>query len=159
MGFWNKIQEDLKKNIQEGLEIFREGSSVVTEKLERLTVEGKNKYRVFNLNMKVQEEFTKLGGVIYDLVSEKSKNPLGHRNVKSILSRIQKLETQIDTLEAGEEGKPKKKASRKTTSKKTASKKTTSKKSVKKTSAKKALRKRTGAPGVKKPAERTDSPS
>ncbi|GBD96935.1 MAG TPA: hypothetical protein ENG83_13195 [Nitrospirae bacterium] len=129
MSFWDKIQEDIKKNLQGGLDIFREGSSVVTEKLEKLTVEGRNKYKVFNLNMKVQEEFAKLGGEIYDLTTGKSKNPLGNRKVKSIISRINKLENQINKLESKEVKKPKKTAAKKTAGKST--KKTTGKTRVK----------------------------
>ena len=129
MSFWDKIQEDLKKNLQEGLEIFREGGSVVTEKLEKLTGEGKKKYKVFNLNMKVQEEFAKLGGEIYDLISGKSKNPLGNRKVKSIISKINKLESRINKLESKEVKKPKKTAAKKTGSKST--KKTVGKATVK----------------------------
>ncbi|HDH05097.1 MAG TPA: hypothetical protein ENH01_05200 [Nitrospirae bacterium] len=129
MSFWDKIQEDLKKNLQEGLEIFREGGSVVTEKLEKLTGEGKKKYKVFNLNMKVQEEFAKLGGEIYDLITGKSKNPLGNRQVKSIISKINKLEGQINKLESKEVKKPKKTTAQKTGSKST--KKTVGKITVK----------------------------
>ena len=137
MSFWEKIQEDLKKNLQEGLEIFKEGSSVVTEKFEKLTSEGKKKYGVFNMNMKLQEEFSKLGGEIYDLISKKSKNPLGNKKVKSIISRINKLESQINKLESKE------KKGRKTTAKKT-----TTKKAVKK-STRKSTRKRSGATAAK----------
>ena len=135
MSFWDKIQDDLKKNFQEGLEIFREGSSVVTDKLGKFTEEGKKKYRAFNLNMKVQEDFAKLGGEIYDLIAKNSKNPLGNKKVKSIIAKINKLEKQIDKLES----KAAKKAVKKTT-KKTARKRTT-KKTVRKKS---AVKKQTG---------------
>ncbi len=99
MSFWDKIQKDMKKNIQEGLAIVKEGSIVVSQKLEKLTKEGKKKYKVFNLNMKVQDEFAKLGGQIYDLTTKKSKNPMTNRKVVSILKKINKLEAQITKLE------------------------------------------------------------
>jgi hypothetical protein len=133
MSFWNKIQEDLKKNIHEGLEIFKEGSSAVTEKIEKLTEGGKNKYKAFNLNMKVQEDFAKLGGEIYDLITKKSKNPLASKKVKSIITRINKFEAQINKLESKGKKKP-----RKTTSKKTARK--TTKKTTGKTAAKRRVK-------------------
>ena len=97
--------------------------------MEKLTVEGRNKYKAFNLNMKVQEEFAKLGGEIYDLISGKSKNPLGNRKVKSIISKINKLESRINKLESKEVKKPKKTAAKKTGSKST--KKTVGKATVK----------------------------
>ena len=130
MSFWDKIQNDLKKNLQEGLEIFKEGSSVVTDTLEKFTEEGKKKYKVFNLNMKVQEDFAKLGGEIYDLIAKKSRNPLGNKKVKTIIAKINKLEKNITSLEAKETKKTVKK---------------TTKKSVKKSSAKKTVRKKSTA--------------
>ncbi|UCH81227.1 MAG: hypothetical protein JSW20_01100 [Nitrospiraceae bacterium] len=140
MSFWEKIQEDLKKNLQEGLEIFREGSSVVTDKLEKFTEEGKKKYKVFNLNMKVQEDFAKLGGEIYDLISKKSKNPLGNKKVKSIIAKINKMEDQISTLESKDAGETVKKSPKKATKKKTVRKKKTAEK---KSAAKKQTKKST----------------
>jgi hypothetical protein len=129
MSFWDKIQDDLKKNLQEGLEIFKEGSSVVTDTLEKFTEEGKKKYKVFNLNMKVQEDFAKLGGEIYDLISKKSKNPLGNTKVKSIIVKINKLEKNISSLESKDTKKTVKKTAKKTVKKRTV-KKTVQKKST-----------------------------
>jgi hypothetical protein len=94
MDFWEKIQKD----IREGLEIVKEGSAVVSQRIEQLTEEGKRKYQVLTLNMKVQDEFSKLGGKIYDL-SFRKKNPMTDKRVLSIISRINKLEEKITTLE------------------------------------------------------------
>jgi hypothetical protein len=132
MSFWEKIQEDLKKNIQEGLEIVKEGSTVFTDKIEQLTGEGKKKYKVFNLNMKVQDEFAKLGGQVYDLVHKKSKNPLGSKNVTATITKINKLESQINKLE----GKGSKQAKKKTAKKKAVAKKKTTKKTTARTAKK-----------------------
>lgn len=124
---WDKFQNDFKKNIEEGLSIIREGGSAVSQKIEKMTDEGKKKYQVFNLNMKVQEEFARLGGQVYDLITKKSKNPLGNRKVGSIIRRINKLEDQINRLEMKKAAGTKKKSVRKTP-KKTANKRTTQKK-------------------------------
>ena len=136
MSFWDKIQDDLKKNLQEGLEIFKEGSSAVTDTLEKFTEEGKKKYKVFNLNMKVQEDFAKLGGAIYDLIAKKSKNPLGNKKVKSIIAKINKLEKNITALESKDTKKAltkiTKKTVKKSTTKKTVRKRSTVKKQPKK---------------------------
>jgi hypothetical protein len=120
MSFWDDIQKDLK----ESLSFFKEGSAVVTEKIEKLTKDGKKKYNVFNLNMKVQEEFAKLGGQIYDLIGEKSKNPLGNRKVSATIKRINKLEAQINKIEAKGKKKTKKTTAKKTRAKKTSKPKT-----------------------------------
>ncbi len=140
MSFWDQIQKDIGENLKEGLSIVKEGSEAITNKLEKLTGEGKKKYKVFNLNMKVQDEFARLGGQIYDLIVKKTKNPLSNKSVASIISKINKLESQISKFE-GKEVKTKvkttaKKARKKTTAKKTTAKKTSTKKTVKKTPAK-----------------------
>jgi hypothetical protein len=128
MSFWDKIQKDMKKNIHEGLEIVKEGSTIVSQKIEKLTEEGKNKYKVFSLNMKVQDEFAKLGGQIYDLTTKKSKNPMTNKKVVSTIKKINKLESQITKLEMT---KTKKKAAKKSPQK--ARKKRVSKRPVKRT--------------------------
>lgn len=112
---WNKMQKDIRKNIEEGLAKVREGGTAVTQKIEQFTEEGKKKYRVFNLNMKVQEEFTKLGGQLYDLIVKKSKNPLSNRKLVSLIRKINKLESQIEKLEMKEKGRPKRTVRRKRT--------------------------------------------
>lgn len=124
---WDKFQNDFKKNIEEGLSIIREGGSAVSKKIEKMTDEGKKKYQIFNLNMKVQEEFAKLGGQVYDLITKKSNNPLGNRKVTSVIKKINKLEDQITRLEMKKGTKTKKKTTRKSP-KKTAKKRTTQKK-------------------------------
>lgn len=157
MSFWDKIQDDLKKNLQEGIDIFKEGSSVFTDKIGELTGDGKKKYQVFNLNMKVQEEFAKLGGAIYDLTVAKSKNPLANANVKSILAKINKMESTINILESKGDKQPAKKAKKRTTKKKAVTKKKTTAK--KKTVAKKAPAKaksKTKTATKKKVAEKTN---
>ncbi len=104
MDLWEKIQKDIKANIKEGLAIVKEGSAIVSQRIEKLTEEGKKKYQVFTLNMKIQDEFSKLGGKIYGL-SGKTRNPMTNRSVAAIMSRIKKLEDRIKKLER----KPKKK--------------------------------------------------
>ncbi|TNF53154.1 hypothetical protein EP227_06370 [bacterium] len=94
MGFWEEIQKD----IQEGLEIVREGSAVVSQRIEQLTGEGKRKYQILTMNMKVQDELSKLGGKVYAL-SLKKKNPMTDNRVLSIISRINKLKEKITALE------------------------------------------------------------
>lgn len=105
MSFWEKIQKDIKKNIKEGLAIVKEGSAVVSQRtrlvakrVEKLTEEGKRKYKIFTLNMKVRDEFARLGGKVYDL-SLKTKSPMSNKRVVAIISRIKKLEARITELE------------------------------------------------------------
>jgi len=108
MNFLEKLQKDFSRNLKEGFGIVKERGIVVSKRLEELTEEGKRKYGIFTLNMRVQEEFAKLGGEVYALSSKKSLNPLTNRKVRTLISKIQKLEKQINKLE--------KKAAKKTSS-------------------------------------------
>ncbi len=97
MGFLEKVQKDIKENVHEGIAIFREGSEAVSKKIGRLTEEGKKKYKIFMLNMKIQDELAKLGGKVYDLSSQ-SGNPMSHKRVLSIIARIRKLEEKMEVM-------------------------------------------------------------
>lgn len=99
MTFWEKIQKDIKKNIQEGIAALKEGSTTVSKKIELLTEEGKRRYKIHTLHINVKDEFERLGGQLYDLVTKKTKDPLSNRKVTSIISKIKKLESQITRLE------------------------------------------------------------
>lgn len=113
MSFWDKMQEDLRKNIQDGIAALKEGGSTVSKKIELLTEEGKKKYRIYSLQVNVKEEFERLGGHIYDLTMKKTKNPLSNRKVMSIITRIKRLESKIKKLEEGKTVSSAKKRTRK----------------------------------------------
>ncbi len=113
MTFWEKIQKDIKKNIQEGIAALKEGGTAVSKKIELLTEEGKRRYKIHTLHMEVKDEFERLGGQLYDLVIKKSKDPLSNRKVTSIISKIKRLENQIIRLERQGSKKTIKKISKK----------------------------------------------
>jgi hypothetical protein len=112
MSFWDKMQKDISRNIQDGIAALKEGGSSVSKKIEWMTEEGKKKYRIYSLQVNVKEEFEKLGGQIYDLASKKAKNPMSSRKVSTIITRIRKLENQITRLEQRDRKTPKKKSTR-----------------------------------------------
>jgi len=98
MTFWEKVQEDLQKGIKEGVHLLKEKAIVVKEKAGELAEEGKKRYKIFDLQMKVQKEIAELGGRVYDL-SSKLKNPMLDKRVKALIARVKKLETQVTKLE------------------------------------------------------------
>jgi len=112
MNLWDKIRRDVQRGIKEGLSVVKEGAAVAREKAEELTAEGRKRYKIFDLKMKVQREMSELGGKIYDL-SARVKSPMADKKVKGIIGKIKKLETQIMKLEGRVEKKVKK-ATRKT---------------------------------------------
>jgi len=99
MGLWDKIQKDIQKSINESITAMRKGATVAVEKAEELAEEGKRRYKIFELKMKIQSNFTDLGGKVYDLISKGSKNLLIDKKVKSLIAGVKKLEAQIAKLE------------------------------------------------------------
>jgi archaellum component FlaC len=120
MNFWEKVKRDIQKGIQEGIDFVKEGATVVKEKAEELTEEGKKQYKIFEIKTKVQKEMAELGGRVYDLSSQ-VKNPFLDSKVKAIINRIKKFEAQITKL----------KGALKVASKKTATKRSTRSKNKK----------------------------
>jgi len=112
MNLWHSIRRDVHRGFKEGLNVVKEGAAAAREKAAELTVEGKKRYKIFDLKMKVQKEMSELGGNVYDLIA-RVKNPLSDKKVKGIIGKIKKLETQIMKLEGRVEKKVKK-ATRKT---------------------------------------------
>jgi hypothetical protein len=130
MAFWEKIKKDVQKG-------FREGITVIRERAEELTEEGRKKYRLFELKNKVHKEMSDLGGAVYE-ARKKTRNPMVDSKVKAIVDRIARLEDQLDKLE----GKAKKAARKKTVAKKKrkTSRKKTPARSARGTSAKTAAK-------------------
>ncbi len=141
-GLFDKIKKDVKKGIEEGIAVVKEGANVVSEKMGELTAEGKRQYKMFDLKAKIHSQMTVLGGRAYDVLDCK-KSPAADDKVKAVFVKIKKLEEQLRKLEGGKETKaaaPRKPATKaKATPKKTvqpAAKKTASK-AAKKAPAKK----------------------
>jgi len=107
MSFWEEVKKDLRKGVKEGVHLLKEKAIVVKEKAEELAEEGKRRYKLFELQTKVQKEIAELGGRVYDL-SSKLKNPLLDKKVKSLIARIKKLEEQVTKLEGKTKGAIKK---------------------------------------------------
>jgi hypothetical protein len=103
-GLFDKIKKDVKKGIEEGIAIVKEGASVVSEKMGELTAEGKRQYKMFDLKAKIQSQMTVLGGRAYDVLDSK-KSPAADSKVKAVFVKIKKLEQQLSKLEGRRETK------------------------------------------------------
>lgn len=134
-GLFDTIKRDVKKGIEEGIAVVKEGASVVSEKMGELTAEGKRQYRMFDLKAKIQGQMTVLGGRAYDVLDGK-KNPATDEKVKTLYAKIKKLEGQLRKLEGGKETKAA--APKKPAAKKKAAPKKAGKPAVKKAAAKAA---------------------
>jgi hypothetical protein len=103
-GLFDKIKKDVKKGIEEGIAVVKEGASVVSEKMGELTAEGKRQYKMFDLKSKIQNQLTELGGRTYDYLDSK-KSPVADSKIKAVFVKIKKLEDQLRKLEGGKETK------------------------------------------------------
>ena len=111
---FDKIKKDVKKGIEEGIAVVKEGASVVSGKMGELTAEGKKQYKMFDLKAKIQSQMTELGGRAYDVLDSK-KSPAADGKVKAVFVKIKKLEKQLSKLEGRKETKsaaPKKPAAK-----------------------------------------------
>ena len=95
MGFWEQVKKDIRQGIKEGMILVREGAAVTKKKAKKLTREGRNTLKTYELQVLVQRQLTELGGRIYDLSSQK-KNPMRDRKVQAMVSRLNKLEKKIE---------------------------------------------------------------
>lgn len=90
--------EDVKRDLQKGLDFVKEGAVAVKVKADELTEECRRQYKLYEHKKNVQKWVTELGGKIYQL-SSKAENPLQNPSVQKIILRIKKLESQISKLE------------------------------------------------------------
>jgi hypothetical protein len=112
MGFWEQVKRDMRKGIKEGMFLVKEGTAVARKRTKKLTKEGRDKFKVYEMQVLVQRQLTELGGRIYDL-SSKKKNPLLDPKVKRMVSRLNKLEGKIAAKLERNVKKPSKKAPQK----------------------------------------------
>jgi len=113
MSLWKTVKKDIQKG-------FKEGATLVKKRAKKLTKEGQDKFKTYDLKYEVQIQMEELGGRIYDL-SSKMKNPLLDSKVQTILKRINRLEEKIAKLE----GKAPKTSTKKGRKRKTKSKRKT----------------------------------
>jgi hypothetical protein len=96
-GLFDKIRKDLKKGIEEGIAVLKEGASVVSVKMNELSAEGKRHYKAFNLNLKIQDHMNELGGMTYAVLDSR-KSLDEDKKIKAAFAKIKKLEWQLSKI-------------------------------------------------------------
>jgi hypothetical protein len=96
-GLFDKISKNLKKGMEEGIAILKEGANVVSVKMNELSAEGKKHYKAFNLNLKIQDQVNELGGITY-AVLESGKSLDEDKKIKAAFAKIKKLEWQLSKI-------------------------------------------------------------
>jgi hypothetical protein len=99
-GLFDKISKDLKKGIEEGIAVLKEGANAVSVKMNKISEEGKKQYKIFNLNLKIQDQIKELGGMAYAIL-DSSKSLDENKKIKAAFAKIKKLEWQLSKIEGG----------------------------------------------------------
>lgn len=88
MGFWDKVNAELKKTVEGGWEAVK-GSARV----------GKLRLTKHNLNKKAEKRFAEIGGIVFDMAKPPWENPLSRPAVLKLIEEIKKIETEIAEIE------------------------------------------------------------
>jgi hypothetical protein len=94
---FDKIRNNLKKGMEEGIAVLKEGANVVSVKMNELSAEGKRQYKIFNLNLKIQDQMNELGGITYAVLDGR-KSLDENKKIKAAFAKIKKLEWQLSKI-------------------------------------------------------------
>jgi hypothetical protein len=98
--------EDLKKTLDEGINIAREGVTYLAERAEDASRVATLRVRIFSLRRRIEETYAELGEAVYAKVGAKGDvwaNPAVKKAVKEIAeleAKVNELFAKLDTLTA-----------------------------------------------------------
>ncbi len=87
-GFWTRVNDELKKAVEEGWSAFKESAR-----------SGKLRYRIHTLHKKAEKHFAEIGGIVYDMAKPPYENPLSRPEVLKTIDKIKKIEAETSALE------------------------------------------------------------
>ena len=88
MGFWEHINQELKKAVEEGWTVVKESART-----------GKLRLSIHNLHRDAEKHFKDMGGIVYEMAVDPSENPLHKPEVQRHIGEIKRIETQAAALE------------------------------------------------------------
>ncbi len=88
MGFWDNVNDEMKKAVGQGISAVKEGAKL-----------GRLKLRVHALHKKAEGLFAELGGMVYDMADPPWENPLSRPEVLKAVAELKKLEQEAASLE------------------------------------------------------------
>jgi hypothetical protein len=94
---FDQIKNNLKKGMEEGIAVLKEGANVVSVKMNELSAEGKRQYKIFSLNSKIQDQMNELGGITYAVLDSR-KSLDEDKKIKAAFAKIKKLEWQLSKI-------------------------------------------------------------
>jgi len=99
MSFLDKVSSTMKKAVDEGWLVVREGTKVAEEKTKEVAKTGKIKYQIYTLHRRAEKYMTEIGGKVYDMSATPSENPLSSPKIISLLENVTEIEDEIKRLE------------------------------------------------------------
>lgn len=88
MGFWEHVNTELKRAVEEGWTAVKESAKI-----------GKLRLSIHNLHRDAEKHFKDIGGIVYEMASDPSENPLQKPEVQKAVGEIKKIEKQAEALE------------------------------------------------------------
>ncbi len=88
MGFWEKVNEELKRAVEEGWTVLKDTAKI-----------GKLRYQKYTLNKKADKCFSKMGGIVYEMAKPPWENPLSRPEVLKLVEEIKKIESEVSALD------------------------------------------------------------
>ncbi|MBN2378352.1 hypothetical protein JXM67_00920 [candidate division WOR-3 bacterium] len=95
-----------------------DATRTAVKETEELARKGRIKLDMLNVNKKIQETFSELGGVVYALIQAESRSIKTDTKVKELTERIKELEAKLDELKKEEESMKETKEAEKATKEK-----------------------------------------
>jgi hypothetical protein len=101
MSFWEKMNNGLRKAVEDGWLVVKEGTKVAAGKTDEVAKRGRLKYQIYTLHRKAEKSLTKIGGKVYDIAKTPSKkNPLANREIINLVDEVNKIEEKIKKIDA-----------------------------------------------------------
>lgn len=88
MGFWDHVNQELKRAVEEGWTAVKESARI-----------GKLRLGIHNLHKDAERHFKDIGGIVYELSIDPSENPLHKPEVQRHIGEIKRIQTQTEALE------------------------------------------------------------
>lgn len=88
MGFWEHVNQELKRAMEEGWSAVKENAKV-----------GKLRLNIHNLHKEAEGHFKSVGGIVYEMAYDPSENPLHKPEVQRHIGEIRRIEADTERLE------------------------------------------------------------
>lgn len=88
MGFWEHVNQELKRAMEEGWSAVKDNAKA-----------GKLRLNIHNLHKEAEGHFKSVGGIVYEMAYDPSENPLHKPEVQRHIGEIRRIEADTERLE------------------------------------------------------------